>query len=385
MRIGIDARLAMARGRGWRRYATQFLRVAAYCQEVDFRVVLPNNTYCREFAAKIDTIEWLFDEFSLDKQKDYATIALESGESLFQNGAIDVLHTLTRYVPEVQFGPVLATVHDIVPLSNPPFKLELRNSTLAAVDRLVKYDAAVIAVSNFTKSELLKYTAIHENRIRVISPGVDSFRANSYSEINDAEQVRIPNNYSSKRIILYIGGAGENKNLQRLIDAVLLQNELDPVTLWIVGDSVSEHAKYLDDNYEADDEEGAIVFLGAVPDAQIPQLFGLVDLLVMPSLHEGFGLPLVEAMVPGVPVCCSDIPVFREVAENVPWYFDPLDTRSIQEALRDCFRYDSERKSRAMIGQQRSGTYLWEVHLEKVTKLYLEEFKRKNKHHAQCS
>ncbi|MCZ6673950.1 MAG: glycosyltransferase family 1 protein [Verrucomicrobia bacterium] len=374
--IGVDARTAMATGRGWRRYATQFLRAASIQQQVKFRVVLPDNEYCRTFASKIDEIEWFFEEFHSRPDESGCDVVMgrETEDILAQNGGIDIYHSLTRFLARTQIRPVVVTVHDIAPLSNPPFKETLRESTRVAVRRMVDYDAAVIAVSGFTRDELLKYTPINDERIQVISPGSDSFDETSYFGINSNPEIKIPDCNSRERVVLYIGGCGENKNLTRLIESIELQNEREPTVLWMVGDPDWGYSENWNENQTT--RNVPTVFLGGIPDVQVPTIFSRADILVMPSLHEGFGLPLVEAMRFGVPVCCSDIPVFREVAGGAGWYFDPADSRSMHEVFTECFGNDRERKEKIAAGLAKSATYLWEKHMKEVIDCYVEEFRR---------
>ena len=97
-------------------------------------------------------------------------------------------------------------------------------------------------------------------------------------------------------------------------------------------------------------------FLDYVPDRDLEALWRIADCAAFPTLGEGFGLPVLEAMQRGVPVACSDIPVLREVGLELPFYFDPRDSQSaaaaISAALRD--------RSRTDAGRSHAATFTWE-------------------------
>jgi len=93
-----------------------------------------------------------------------------------------------------------------------------------------------------------------------------------------------------------------------------------------------------------------------VPDAELEALWALADCAVFPTLAEGFGLPVVEAMDRGVPVACSDIPVLREVGGDVPAYFDPRAPADLAAAVERAIDGGAERAAR---GRRRAAGYSW--------------------------
>jgi glycosyltransferase involved in cell wall biosynthesis len=97
-------------------------------------------------------------------------------------------------------------------------------------------------------------------------------------------------------------------------------------------------------------------FVDYVPDAELEALWELADCAAFPTLAEGFGLPVVEAMDRGVPVACSDIAVLREVGGDVPSYFDPSDPASLAAAVEAAIREAPERVER---GRAQAARYSW--------------------------
>ncbi len=101
-------------------------------------------------------------------------------------------------------------------------------------------------------------------------------------------------------------------------------------------------------------------FLGYVPDANLPALFGRAEAFVMPSLHEGFGLPVLEAMLLGAPVCASDRGAMREVGGDAASYFDPEDVDSMAQTILRVLRDADKQKEGVERGLQLAAQFTWE-------------------------
>jgi glycosyltransferase involved in cell wall biosynthesis len=99
-----------------------------------------------------------------------------------------------------------------------------------------------------------------------------------------------------------------------------------------------------------------IRFIDFVPDAELEALWRLAACVAFPTLGEGFGLPVLEAMTRGVPVACSDIPVLREVGDDVPFYFDPRDPKSAATAIATAM----DGGDRVQAGRERAAGFSWE-------------------------
>ena len=116
--------------------------------------------------------------------------------------------------------------------------------------------------------------------------------------------------------------------------------------------------------------EDDVRLLGAVDRGTLEDLYAAATLLISPTLHEGFGLPILEAMVRGVPVACSDLPVLREVAGDDAVYLDPHDPRSIARALADTRAHGAEVERRRQAGLRRAGAYTWRAAAERTAAAY---------------
>jgi glycosyltransferase involved in cell wall biosynthesis len=199
---------------------------------------------------------------------------------------------------------------------------------------VVHFADALLAISDASAAELVELLGIDERRVHVIGAAAPEVRRLSLSpstpgaSCEAVERVR-PGG------ILFVSGDEERKNTDRLIDAYAeLAPELRaPHQLVIVGrfseESIKEHLKRAD----AAGANGDVVLTGEVSDEALGQIMSRTEIAVFPSLAEGFGLPVLEALNAGLPVLVSDIPPLRELVPDAEARFDPRSTDGIRAAL----------------------------------------------------
>jgi alpha-1,3-rhamnosyl/mannosyltransferase len=365
MIVGIDARLALGRGRGWGRYAAELIRELARCRDdgVELRVLLPDGREAQRLAGDIaGRLSVVTEPFAGADSPSYADRALEGSDPSQALGAVDMLHSLTQFVPRTRIPRILATIHDIAPLSVPPFKSEIADATRVALCRLSEQEATIIAVSAYTKRELCDRANFPAERILVIHEGAPSrYLALLEPDRLDGRHQHPCASSMPDRYILYVGGAGPNKNLLRLVEAVsLLRRHCGDVRLVLVGArewGYDELVRQLPTTPASG--SSWIEQRGFVEEEQLVDLYRHAAVVVLPSLHEGFGLPVLEAMALGGPVCCSRIPVLEEIGGSAAWYFEPHDAQDIARALLDVLgSADLARELRAR-GRQRASRFTW--------------------------
>ena len=366
MIVGIDARLALGRGRGWGRYAAELILELSRCHDdgTELRLLLPDGREAKrlinEIAGRLSVVTV---PFAGADSPSYAERALEASDPADAVGEVDVLHSLTQFVPRTRIPRMIATVHDIAPLSVPPFKSEIADATRAALRRLSERGATIIAVSAYTKSELCERGNVPAERIHVIHEGVPSryLTPHDSSRLNGRHKPVRPSGLSGP-YVLYVGGAGPNKNLLRLVEAVsLLRRRRGDVRLVLVGarewgyDELSRQVPT-----KLASPSSWITHCGFVEEEHLMDLYRHASAVTLPSLHEGFGLPVLEAMALGAPVCCSRIPVLEEIGGNAAWYFDPHDAQDIARALLDVLRSPNLARELSTRGRQRASRFTWQ-------------------------
>ena len=176
----------------------------------------------------------------------------------------------------------------------------------------------------------------------------------------------------SRRLIkepyfLYVGNAYPHKNLETLLRAFQLTTyNLQLTTRLVLVGNDDFFYQRLRNEVERLGLSDQAIFFGPADDRELANLYSHAAAVVLPSLMEGFGLPGAEAMAQGVPIVCSDIPVFREVYEDAPVYFNPHDFQDIASKLNLILNDTTERQRAIAAGTKIARRYSWE-NLAKLT------------------
>ena len=248
-------------------------------------------------------------------------------------------------------GKLLATVHDVFHLANPQYVAGFHRRFYAKFmfQRLVRKADAILCVSQFTKGELLRLTGGHAEKMKVIHNGVDS----SWFDIKKAERPH------PKPYLLFVGNVKPHKNLRRLLQAFgEIQGKI-PHDLVIVG---KKEGFITGDREVADQAEAfgnRVRFTGLLEEDQLRQFYVFADLMVFPSLYEGFGFPPLEAMAAGIPVACSNAASLPEVCGDAVVYFDPMDPADIARKIVQVMENTKAREDMVRRGAARAKGFSW--------------------------
>lgn len=244
----------------------------------------------------------------------------------------DILHVPHCNVPLFYHGKMLVTVHDLTHLVYPEFlPFKFVHLYFKFIFWFVcKRANRIITVSESTKRDLLKFFKADENKITVIPLGVDKeFIQKNANEVEYLyEKHSIPRN---KKILLYVGNLLPHKNLDRLLEGFAQMGRKEDCVLVLVGKAFEGRTQGTRE--KALGIEAHVLHAGKVSQEDLINFYNLADLFVLPSLYEGFGLPVLEALACGTPVACSDTSSLPEVGGNVAKYFNPKDPASIAKTL----------------------------------------------------
>lgn len=257
--------------------------------------------------------------------------------------------------------PTIGTVHDLSPFYLSDKYDHARSFYQTRVlPLLFKRLTHIIAISESTKRDLQEFAGIPEERISVIHHAADTsiFYPRDREDAQSSARkygVRSPYVIYTSRI------ESPGKNHLRLIRAFeqLKQREAIPHQLVLAGSDwhgaeevklAAAKSPYADD----------ICLTGFVDGKDLPSLYCGADMLVFPSLFEGFGLPILEAMACGVPVACSNISSMPEIAGDAAVLFDPLDVESIANGMFSVLGSEENSKALAIKGQKRASAFSWE-------------------------
>ncbi|MFA6102448.1 MAG: glycosyltransferase family 1 protein [Victivallaceae bacterium] len=227
----------------------------------------------------------------------------------------------------------------------------------------------LIAVSNSTRDDLIKFWKIPPAKISVIYNGYDR-ELYSSKDINETQYN--PENIIEKNYILYISRIEHpGKNHLNLIKAYEklpepLRNNYDLVlagSFWQGSEPVKEYAEH---SFCRD----SIKFPGYINNAVLPSLYRKASLYVFPSLFEGFGLSLLEAMACGIPIACSNNSSLAEVAGDAALKFDPFSIHQITECMESVLSNKGLRDKMIQAGLERIKDFDWRKNADKVIELY---------------
>ena len=281
---------------------------------------------------------------------------------------VDLLHAPSPAVPPTGGLPLVVTVHDAAPLVMPDaftrrgVKFHRRGFAAAA-----KRARLVIAVSEFCADEVTTHTAIPRERIRVVPNGVDRERATEEA----VTKARLIYAIDDRPYVFWAGTFQPRKNVRVLLDAFArLDPDVVPHRLVLAGppgwkpdDADAEVARGLGDR---------VRLLGPVHRRQLFPLFAGADLFAFPSRHEGFGIPVLEAMAQETAVLCSDIPALREVAGDAACFVASDDTDGWVDALTTLLGDGVARAALVTAGSARVANYSWERCARETAAVYRE-------------
>lgn len=349
MRVGIDCRKIDDFGIGSyiRGLISGFTRTPG-----DFEIVLLGPPALRELASTDERFR-----FEKAAAPHYSIREVFVVGRAAARAGVDLLHA-PHYVTPAGDIPLVTTIHDLIHLEvrhrNPLGPLYARTM----LGRAVRNSRRLITVSQAVRDQIAGRWPRSSGKIEVIPNGVaDPFFAPRHPD-DEASIARL--GLRADGYFLWVGNDKPHKNLDGLLEAWRrIRDELPHAVLAIVG---SKPAR-------ASGEE-RVREIGFVDEPTLARLQGCAIALVQPSFHEGFGLPVAEAMASGTPVIVADIPALREVAGEAARVADPRRPESIAAAMLAVARDASLRNAMIRAGRERAAAFRWREAAEATLAVY---------------
>jgi glycosyltransferase involved in cell wall biosynthesis len=268
-----------------------------------------------------------------------------------------LFHGLNQRLPRQPLRRSVATFHDLFVMSGeysmPDFRARF---TTQARDAAARADA-IIAVSEFTKSQVVALLGVQASKVRVVRHGVRSL---AYPP--RAGQAR-------EKVVLNVGAIQKRKNVARLVEAFETLNA--DWRLALAG-SFGYGADEIRARIESSPARDRISVLGYVDPDELAAWYARAAIFAFPSLDEGFGMPVLEAMAGGAPVLTSDRSALPEVAGDAALLVNPEDTQALAQALRNLAENDDLRRELVERGLARARLFTWERAVRETWEVYRE-------------
>ena len=286
---------------------------------------------------------------------------------------IDIYHGIDQTLPPLKRIRSIITVHDIgfkvhpewFPVTGAPFAWH------NTFERALRQSDRVIAISRHTRDEILSYYSFKPEKVRVVYYGGTGKEFQPIEDTNVLDSFR--NQYHLKgRFILSVAPTAPHKNMVRLVQAFgLIAKELPEINLVLAGGPGKDHPAILAMAKKMGVAE-KMIFLPVLPNSELVFLYNLAEIFVFPSLYEGFGLPVLEAMSCGCPVVASRATSLPEVAGDAALLVDPYQPEDIASAMKKLLEgRDLQAELRAR-GLEQARRFSWEKTAGETLAIYRE-------------
>jgi len=278
----------------------------------------------------------------------------------------DIYHFFNFTIPKNIKGKVINTIYDTVFISAP--------ETMGDRKELEEYKYGaqksdlIITISESAKNDIIKNLGVTEDKIEIVHPGIDLENYSQKYEKEELERIRKKYNLPSE-YILYLGTIEPRKNIERIIKAFIKYKEKvdDDLKFVIVGKKgwKYENIMKLIESMGTD-----IIITGYIDEEDKIPIYKLAQFFTFPSLYEGFGMPVLEAMAAGVPVVTSNVSSLPEVAGDAAILVDPLSEDEIFEAYKKIRSDSNYREEMIQKGYEQAKKYQWKYSAKKLEEIY---------------
>ncbi len=260
---------------------------------------------------------------------------------------LDLLHC-PHYVVPFTGVPLVVTIHDLIHLRLPATRPMERVYASWMIGRAVSKSRRILTVSRAVKDELAARYRGSEEKITVTPNGVDPIfhGPREAADLPFIESLRL----SPDEYVLFVGNRKPHKNVERLLAAWMSVSERRPALRLVLAGG----------DWNAAELPPGVIATGLIPIEKLAMLYRNALVLVQPSIEEGFGLPVVEAMASATPVICSDIAALTEVAGAASVKVDPFDSVAIGAAMLRLADDAEQRASLRAAGVTRARQFTWE-------------------------
>lgn len=268
----------------------------------------------------------------------------------------DLFHALNQRVDRRPAKRVISTFHDLFVMTGEYSSREFRARFTEQARRAARHSDLIIAVSQFTANQVSDLLGFDRSRIRVVAHGVDEGGGDT--------------GVKREKMILFVGALQARKNVARLVEA--FETLATDWRLVLAGAPSGYQAERILDRIERSPSRDRIQVAGYVSAEELQQLYSRAAIFAFPSLDEGFGIPVLEAMAHGVPVVASNRSGVVEAAGDAAILINPEQTEELRNSLERLIGDEALRGQLSERGRARAKMYTWEKAVRSTYAVYEE-------------
>jgi len=285
-----------------------------------------------------------------------------STAAAFLDGANIMLNPNGASLPISSLLPTVTTIHDLTPMVMPCFPSRTAFLLRFLLSRSAKTSAAIITVSENSRRDIVRICGVPQSKVHVVYEGYDRALFHCAPPDPDSLQQLLARFGITRPYILHHGAIQPRKNLPRLIEAyrrLLARNTKLDMDLVLAGPLAWQHQETVDAAKTGNDDRGNIVLTGALNDRDLSLMLRGAVLEVIPSLYEGFCLPMVEAMACGIPTIASNSSCLPEISGGALRYFDPYSIGEMATCMEEVLLSRELLSEIAGRGRERAQKFSW--------------------------
>jgi mannosyltransferase B len=302
------------------------------------------------------------------KVYDFLTKKIKISHNLIFGTKSDIYHFFNFTIPKNIKGKVINTIYDTVFISAPETmgdRKEIEEYKYGA-----KKSDLIITISESAKKDIINHLQVPEDKIRIVYPGIDLEKYSKIIEKKELKKIRekykLPEKY-----ILYLGTIEPRKNIERIVKSFLEYKNLfkSNIKLVLAGGKGWKYDKIME---LVEQNKDKIILTGYVEEEDKVLLYKMSEIFVFPSLYEGFGMPVLEAMACEIPVITSNVSSLPEVAGEAGVLVDPLNEKEMVEAYDRILSDENLKREMIKKGIEQSKKFQWKESAKKLEKIYEE-------------
>lgn len=278
-------------------------------------------------------------------------------------GRVDLFHGLNQRLPRCRFRRAVATFHDLFVINGDYSTAEFRGRFTALAREAASRADRIITVSQYTADQVADHLGFPPSRIHVVHHGVNPVPRvadEALAAFRKESELHAP-------FLLHVGAIQKRKNVARIVEAF---ERLRPHYLLVLAGSAGYGAHEIMARIQSSPARDRVRVIGFVDDDVLAKLYRAAEALVFPSIEEGFGMPVLEAMSAGLPVVASDRSAMPEVAGDAARLVDPDDTDSIEAGMVEVLEDEDRRAEFIELGLARAAQFNWTKAANETLQVY---------------